>query len=162
MNWKLRIKNKTVLTGIIGALLLFIKQVTELFGLDLSTQLEQLSALTGTIITLLVGLGVIVDPTSKGIKDSGIVQTYTKPRDSNNVDEMVQWQNQAIDKEFAYAGFNDVMAGEVEFEEGLRDIEDNNRLVRNYDNSIENSGVMLDTNEQVSGVIEDDQNTKSN
>ncbi|WP_083326946.1 phage holin [Staphylococcus sp. HMSC061G12] len=162
MNWKLRIKNKTVLTGIIGALLLFIKQVTELFGLDLSTQLEQLSALTGTIITLLVGLGVIVDPTSKGIKDSGIVQTYTKPRDSNNTDEMVQWQNQAIDKEFAYAGFNDVMAGEVEFEEGLRDIEDNNRLVRNYDNSIENSGVMLDTNEQVSGVIEDDQNTKSN
>ena len=162
MNWKLRIKNKTVLTGIIGALLLFIKQVTELFGLDLSTQLEQLSALTGTIITLLVGLGVIVDPTSKGIKDSGIVQTYTKPRDSNNVDEMVQWQNQATDKEFTYAGFNDVMAEEVEFEEGLRDVEDNDRLVRNYDNSIENSGVMLDTNEQVSGVIEDDQNTKSN
>lgn len=83
MNWKLRIKNKTVLTGLIGALLLFIKQVTELFGLDLSTQLEQISALAGTIITLLVGLGVIVDPTSKGIKDSGIVQTYTKPRDEN-------------------------------------------------------------------------------
>ncbi|PTJ02125.1 phage holin [Staphylococcus simulans] len=95
MNWKLRIKNKTVLGGLIGALLLFIKQVTELFGLDLSTQLEQVSALAGTIITLLVGLGVLTDPTSKGIKDSGIVQTYTKPRDSNNVDEMVQWQNQA-------------------------------------------------------------------
>ena len=95
MNWKLRIKNKTVLGGLIGALLLFIKQVTELFGLDLSTQLEQISALAGTIITLLVGLGVLTDPTSKGIKDSGIVQTYTKPRDSNNTDEMVQWQNQA-------------------------------------------------------------------
>ncbi|PTJ46534.1 phage holin [Staphylococcus simulans] len=95
MNWKLRIKNKTVLTGLIGALLLFIKQVTELFGLDLSTQLEQVSALAGTIITLLVGLGVLTDPTTKGIKDSGIVQTYTKPRDSNNTDEMVQWQNQA-------------------------------------------------------------------
>ena len=162
MNWKLRIKNKTVLGGLIGALLLFIKQVTELFGLDLSTQLEQVSALAGTIITLLVGLGVIVDPTSKGIKDSGIVQTYTKPRDSNNTDEMVQWQNQATDKEFAYAEFNDVMAEEVEFEEGLRDVEDNDRLVKNYDDNIENSGVMLDTNEQVSGVIEDDQNTKSN
>lgn len=83
MNWKLRIKNKTVLTGLIGALLLFIKQVTELFGLDLSTQLEQISALAGAILTLLTGLGVIVDPTSKGIKDSGIVQTYSKPRDEN-------------------------------------------------------------------------------
>ncbi|UXR51030.1 phage holin [Staphylococcus simulans] len=162
MNWKLRIKNKTVLTGLIGALLLFIKQVTELFGLDLSTQLEQVSALAGTIITLLVGLGVLTDPTTMGIKDSGIVQTYTKPRDSKNVDEMVQWQNEATDKEFAYAGFNDVMAEEVEFEEGLRDVEDNDRLVKNYDDNIENSGVMLDTNEQVSGVIEDDQNTKSN
>ncbi|RIN81041.1 phage holin [Staphylococcus simulans] len=92
MNWKLRIKNKTVLGGLIGALLLFIKQVTELFGLDLSTQLEQVSALAGTIITLLVGLGVIVDPTTKGVKDSGIVKLYAKPRDSNNTDEMVQWQ----------------------------------------------------------------------
>lgn len=94
MNWKLRIKNKTVLTGLIGALLLFIKQVTELFGLDLSTQLEQVNGLVGTILTLLVGLGVLTDPTTQGIKDSGIVQTYTKPRDSNKQDETVQWQNQ--------------------------------------------------------------------
>lgn len=162
MNWKLRIKNKTTLTALIGTLLLFVKQISEFLGFDISTQLEQISALAGTIITLLVGLGVITDPTSKGIKDSGIVQTYTKPRDSNNTDEMVQWQNQATDKEFAYAEFNDVMAEEVEFEEGLRDVEDNDRLVKNYDDNIENSGVMLDTNEQVSGVIEDDQNTKSN
>ncbi len=162
INMKLRFKNKTVLTGLVGAVLLFVKQVTELFGLDLSTQLEQVSALAGTIITLLVGLGVIVDPTTKGVKDSGIVKLYAKPRDSNNADEMVQWQNQATDKEIAYAGFNDVMAEEVEFEEGLRDVEDNDRLVRNYDDNIENSGVMLDTNEQVSGVVEDDQNTKSN
>ena len=84
MNWKLRIKNKTTLTALIGTLLLFVKQISEFLGFDISTQLEQISALAGTIITLLVGLGVITDPTSKGIKDSGIVQTYTKPRDSNN------------------------------------------------------------------------------
>lgn len=95
MNWKLRIKNKTTLTALIGTLLLFVKQISEFLGFDISTQLEQISALAGTVITLLVGLGVLTDPTSKGIKDSGIVQTYTKPRDSNNVDEMVQWQNQA-------------------------------------------------------------------
>ena len=162
MNWKLRFKNKTTLTALIGAVFLFVKQISEIFGFDISGQLEQLSGIIGGILTILVSLGIIVDGTTKGIKDSGIVQTYTKPRDSNNVDEMVQWQKQAVDKEFAYAEFNDVMAKEVEFEEGLRDIEDNDRLVRNYDNSIENSGVMLDTNEQVSGVIEDDQNTKSN
>ncbi|MGD6772444.1 phage holin [Staphylococcus simulans] len=162
MNWKLRFKNKTTLTALIGAVFLFVKQISEIFGFDISGQLEQLSGIIGGILTILVSLGIIVDGTTKGIKDSGIVQTYTKPRDSNNVDEMVQWQNQATDKEFAYAGFYDVMAEEVEFEEGLRDVEDNDRLVKNYDDSIENSGVMLDTSEQVSGVIEDDQNTKSN
>ncbi|ERS93848.1 phage holin [Staphylococcus simulans] len=95
MNWKLRIKNKTTLTALIGTLLLFVKQISEFLGFDISTQLEQISALAGTVIALLVGLGVLTDPTTKGIKDSGIVQTYTKPRDSNNTDEMVQWQNQA-------------------------------------------------------------------
>ena len=79
MNWKLRLKNKTVLTGLVGALLLFIKQVTELFGLDLTSQLEQASGLIGTILTILAGLGVIVDPTSKGVKDSGICLLYTSP-----------------------------------------------------------------------------------
>lgn len=92
MNWKLRFKNKAVLTGLIGALLLFIKQVTELFGLDLSTQLDQISGVVGTVLTLLAGLGIIVDPTSKGVKDSGIVQTYNKPRDSKNPNEFVEWQ----------------------------------------------------------------------
>lgn len=94
MNWKLRFKNKAVLTGLVGAILLFVKQVTEVFGLDLSAQLEQINGLVGTILTLLAGLGVIVDPTSKGVKDSDIVQTYNKPRDSKNPDEFVEWQAQ--------------------------------------------------------------------
>lgn len=93
MNWKLRFKNKAVLTGLVGAVLLFIKQVTEVFGLDLSIQLEQIGSLIGAILTLLAGLGIVVDPTSKGVKDSGIVQTYNKPRDSKNPDEFVEWQN---------------------------------------------------------------------
>ena len=83
MNFILRLKNKATLTAIVGAILLFIKQITEAFGIDLSAQIEQISGLVGAVITLLVGLGVVVDPTSKGVKDSGIAQTYSKPRDEN-------------------------------------------------------------------------------
>lgn len=83
MNFILRLKNKATLTAIVGAILLFIKQITEAFGVDLSEQIEQVSGLVGAVITLLVGLGVVVDPTSKGVKDSGITKTYTKPRDEN-------------------------------------------------------------------------------
>ncbi|RIM18694.1 phage holin, partial [Staphylococcus chromogenes] len=92
INWKLRFQNKAVLTGLVGAVLLFVKQVTELFGFDLSTQLEQVSGIVGAILTLLAGLGVITDPTTKGVSDTGIVQTYQQPRDSTNPDEFVEWQ----------------------------------------------------------------------
>lgn len=93
INWKLRFKNKAVLTGLVGALLLFIKQVTDLFGLDLSTQLNQASAIIGAILTLLTGIGVITDPTSKGVSDSFIAQTYQAPRDSNKEEQQVTWKS---------------------------------------------------------------------
>ena len=83
MNFILRLKNKATLTAIVGAILLFIKQITEAFGVDLSTQIEQVSGLIGAIITFLVGIGVVTDPTTVGVKDSGITKTYTKPRDEN-------------------------------------------------------------------------------
>ncbi|HCY9970943.1 TPA: phage holin [Staphylococcus aureus] len=93
INWKLRFKNKAVLTGLVGALLLFIKQVTDLFGLDLSTQLNQASAIIGAILTLLTGIGVITDPTSKGVSDSSIAQIYQAPRDSNKEEQQVTWKS---------------------------------------------------------------------
>ena len=83
MNFILRLKNKATLTAIVGAILLFIKQITEAFGIDLSAQIEQVSGLIGAVITLLVGIGVITDPTTVGVKDSGITKTYAKPRDEN-------------------------------------------------------------------------------
>ena len=83
MNFILRLKNKATLTAIVGAILLFIKQITEAFGIDLSEQIEQVSGLIGAIITFLVGIGVVTDPTTVGVKDSGITKTYAKPRDEN-------------------------------------------------------------------------------
>ena len=155
MNFILRLKNKATLTAIVGAILLFIKQITEAFGIDLSAQIEQISGLVGAVITLLVGLGVVVDPTSKGVKDSGITKTYTKPRDEN-VDP-VEYQRKGYEPE----QWNDDFAEEVEIEEGLRDVEDDEVIVDNFDSDINNSGVMLDTNQQVEGVVENGENTNT-
>ena len=145
MNFILRLKNKTTLTAIVGAILLFIKQITEAFGIDLSAQIEQVSGLIGAIITLLVGIGVVTDPTTVGVKDSGITKTYTKPRDENV--NPVEYQREGYEPE----QWNDDFAEEVEIEEGLRDVEDDEVIVDNFDSDINNSGVMLDTNQQVEG-----------
>lgn len=155
MNFILRLKNKTTLTAIVGAILLFIKQITEAFGIDLSAQIEQVSGLIGAIITLLVGIGVVTDPTTVGVKDSGITKTYTKPRDENV--NPVEYQREGYEPE----QWNDDFAEEVEIEEGLRDVEDDEVIVDNFDSDINNSGVMLDTNQQVEGVVENGENTNA-
>lgn len=57
--------------------------------------------------------------------------------------------------------WKDDFAEEVEVEEGLRDVEDDEVIVDNFDSDINNSGVMLDTNQQVEGVIENGENTST-
>lgn len=155
MNFILRLKNKATLTAIVGAILLFIKQITEAFGIDLSAQIEQVSGLIGAIITFLVGIGVVTDPTTVGVKDSGITKTYTKPRDEN--ENPVEYQRKGYEAE----QWNDDFAEEVEIEEGLRDVEDDEVIVDNFDSDINNSGVMLDTTQQVEGVVENGENTNT-
>ena len=122
MNFILRLKNKATLTAIVGAILLFIKQITEAFGVDLSAEIEQVSGLIGAIITFLVGIGVVTDPTTKGVKDSGITKTYAKPRDENI--DPVEYQSEGntfIPKEYdTREDFSDD-SDEVEFYSTLAD-----------------------------------------
>lgn len=96
INLSTRTKSKTFWVAIISAVALFANQITGAFGLDYSAQIEQGVNIIGSILTLLAGLGIIVDNNTKGLKDSDIVQTdYTKPRDSKDPNEFVQWQADA-------------------------------------------------------------------
>ncbi|AFV50730.1 holin [Staphylococcus phage JD007] len=96
INLSTRTKSKTFWVAIISAVALFANQITGAFGLDYSAQIEQGVNIVGSILTLLAGLGIIVDNNTKGLKDSDIVQTdYLKPRDSKDPNEFVQWQANA-------------------------------------------------------------------
>ncbi|AIK69637.1 holin [Staphylococcus phage P108] len=96
INLSTRTKSKTFWVAIISAVAVFANQITGAFGLDYSAQIEQGVNIIGSILTLLAGLGIIVDNNTKGLKDSDIVQTdYIKPRDSKDPNEFVQWQANA-------------------------------------------------------------------
>ena len=96
INLSTRTKSKTFWVAIISAVAVFANQITGAFGLDYSAQIEQGVNIVGSILTLLAGLGIIVDNNTKGLKDSDIVQTdYVKPRDSKDPNEFVQWQANA-------------------------------------------------------------------
>lgn len=91
INTKLRLKNGYTATGLLSALVIFLKEITGAFGLDLSTQIDQYASGVGAILAFLTAIGVIVDGTSKGFKDTGIAKTYSKPRDEN--EWPVEYQN---------------------------------------------------------------------
>lgn len=80
INWTNRLKNGATLSALIGTLFLLAKQITEIFGLDISNQLEVASGILGTILTLLAGLGIITNPNTKGVSDAGIDMELIKPR----------------------------------------------------------------------------------
>src|SRR5699024_10462389 len=155
INWKVRIKQKSFWVAIVSAIILFINNVTQALGLNYTEQLEQFSDGINGLLAVLVTFGVINDPTTKGMKDSGIAQTYSKPRDENI--DPVEYQRKGYEQK----QWNDDFVEEDENVEGLRDVEDDEVIVDYFDSDINNSGVMLDTNQQVEGVVENGENTST-
>ena len=81
INWKIRFKKKSFWVAIISAIALFINNITQAVGLDYSSQVEQGVSILTSILTVLAGIGVVIDPTTAKLGDTGIAQTYSKPRD---------------------------------------------------------------------------------
>ena len=83
INWKVRIKNKNFWIALIPALLLLIQVVASVFGftLDLGDLGNKLLAVVNAAFAVLSILGIVTDPTTKGISDSEQAMTYTKPKE---------------------------------------------------------------------------------
>ena len=73
INLKLRLKNKTTLVALISAVFLMLQQ----FGLHIPTNIQEG---VNTFVGILVILGIVTDPTTKGIGDSEQALTYQEPK----------------------------------------------------------------------------------
>jgi phi LC3 family holin len=76
INWKARLKNKTFLITFIALLISFVYQVLGLFDVVPSISEDSLVNFLTILINILATLGVVVDPTTDGIKDSERAMTY--------------------------------------------------------------------------------------
>lgn len=83
INWKVRIKNKVFWLSIIPAILLLIQSVAAVFGytLDFTNLSKKLLDVVEAVFVVLTILGIVVDPTTAGTKDSKLAMTYTKPKE---------------------------------------------------------------------------------
>lgn len=83
INWTVRFKNKQFWLSIIPAILLLAQVVAGVFNFDLNLgELgDKLLAVVNAIFGVLTILGVVVDPTTKGINDSNQALNYSYPKE---------------------------------------------------------------------------------
>ena len=87
INWKVRIKNPVFWMTIIPAVTGFIYTVLGAFEIVPALSENMVLNLATMVITALTTLGVLVDPTTAGIGDSALAQTYEKPRKDDLAEE---------------------------------------------------------------------------
>ena len=83
INWKVRFRNKTWVLAFAMGLIAIIYQMIAVFssikkGVPPQELLEETARM---LITWLVQIGIVIDPTTKGSSDSKMAMTYTMPRD---------------------------------------------------------------------------------
>lgn len=79
MNLKLRFKNKATLMALLLCVVAFVYQVCGIIGIVPPVAQEDITQLIGVVLNVLVGIGVLVDPTTKGITDSAQAMEYEIP-----------------------------------------------------------------------------------
>ena len=83
INWKVRIKNKPFWLALIPALLLLVQVCAAPFGYDWDFGVlnAQLAAIVNALFAVLAILGIVADPTTKGMADSEQAMTYDEPKE---------------------------------------------------------------------------------
>ncbi len=83
INWHVRFKNKNFWLAFFPALFLLIQTIAAPFGYewDFVVLNQQVAAIINALFGLLSIVGVVADPTTKGINDSKRALTYTTPED---------------------------------------------------------------------------------
>lgn len=79
INWKVRFRNKTWLAAALALLVTFVFDILSLFEIAPAITQDSVMQLISVVLTLLTGLGVLIDPTTPGAKDSERAMQYTAP-----------------------------------------------------------------------------------
>ena len=79
INWKVRLKQPAFWIATIPVVITFVYSILALAGIVPTVTEERIQNLFLTVVTILAQLGIIIDPTTKGICDSECAMKYDKP-----------------------------------------------------------------------------------
>ena len=84
INWKVRFRNKVFLYSLIALVVSFVFKLLALFEISPAISESTVMQLCDIVLLILVGTGVVTDPTTAGMGDSQRALKYSNPTDSDN------------------------------------------------------------------------------
>lgn len=87
INWKQRARNKAWLLSFITAVVAVIYQIFKVLGITPSVAQDQIIETATMLVEILILMGVVIDPTTPGVKDSDLAMSYGK-HDLEEIDSM--------------------------------------------------------------------------
>ena len=84
MNWKVRLKNPVFWITAVPSVVAFVYLLLGAFGVTPRIASDEVITYAGTVISALTTLGVLVDPTTAGLRDSDRALEYEDPHDSDD------------------------------------------------------------------------------
>lgn len=80
INWKARLQSGPFWMGVISAVVAAVFTVIPMCGVELSVTADQVLNVATLLLMIPASIGIISDPTTKGLSDSQMALTYDKPR----------------------------------------------------------------------------------
>lgn len=80
INWKVRLKSGPFLFGAASAVVMFVFYILELCGIPTSVTAEQIMRGVQLLLFIPASIGIITDPTTKGVCDSQQAMKYECPK----------------------------------------------------------------------------------
>lgn len=82
INWKTRLQSGPFWIGVASAVVAAVFAILPLCGVELSVTQDQVLNVFTLVLMVLASIGIISDPTTKGLSDSAQALTYDKPADN--------------------------------------------------------------------------------
>lgn len=70
INWKVRLQNKTFVLTLLTTVLAFVYNILGMFDIVPKISESEVTTIITTLVNLLALLGILIDPTTKGLGDS--------------------------------------------------------------------------------------------
>ena len=88
INWKVRLQSGSWWMGIISAVVVAVFAVLKLCKVDLPVTADEIMNAATLILMIPAAIGIISDPTTKGVSDSQQALTYDAPKADNTESEV--------------------------------------------------------------------------